>query len=72
MHVSIGKIKRVCETKLGLVSQCCLPKNVKTDTNIKYLENIALKINVKVHMYRYFATHFSMYCTAGIYNSILN
>uniref|UniRef100_A0A0E0K2F2 Piwi domain-containing protein n=1 Tax=Oryza punctata TaxID=4537 RepID=A0A0E0K2F2_ORYPU len=43
-----GKIKRVCETKLGLVSQCCLPKNVKTDTNIKYLENIALKINVKV------------------------
>lgn len=23
-------------------------------------------------MYRYFATHFSMYCTAGIYNSILN
>jgi eukaryotic translation initiation factor 2C len=43
-----GKIKRVCETKLGLVSQCCLPKKVKTDTNIKYLENIALKINVKV------------------------
>uniref|UniRef100_A0A0D9YUZ2 Piwi domain-containing protein n=1 Tax=Oryza glumipatula TaxID=40148 RepID=A0A0D9YUZ2_9ORYZ len=39
---------RVCETKLGLVSQCCLPKNVKTYTNIKYLENIALKINVKV------------------------
>ncbi|BAF09349.2 Os02g0616400 [Oryza sativa Japonica Group] len=44
-----GKIKRVCETKLGLVSQCCLPKNVKTDTNIKYLENIALKINVKTY-----------------------
>ncbi|XP_020266318.1 protein argonaute MEL1-like [Asparagus officinalis] len=40
-------IKRVCETELGLISQCCLSKHVKA-CNRKYLENVALKINVKV------------------------
>ncbi|KAJ1701044.1 hypothetical protein LUZ63_000823 [Rhynchospora breviuscula] len=44
---SYGKIKRVCETELGIVSQCCLPKNVLKG-NKQYLENVALKINVKV------------------------
>ncbi|KAF3330154.1 hypothetical protein FCM35_KLT05485 [Carex littledalei] len=44
---SYGKIKRVCETELGIVSQCCLPKNVMKG-NKQYLENVALKINVKV------------------------
>lgn len=43
----VGKIKRVCETELGIVSQCCLPKNVMKG-NKQYLENVALKINVKV------------------------
>ncbi|XP_060174066.1 protein argonaute 5 isoform X2 [Lycium barbarum] len=42
-----GTIKRVCETDLGIVSQCCLPKNVARP-NKQYLENLALKINVKV------------------------
>nr|WGH50461.1 argonaute 5 [Nicotiana benthamiana] len=42
-----GTIKRVCETDLGIVSQCCQPKNLSRP-NKQYLENLALKINVKV------------------------
>lgn len=44
---SYGTIKRVCETELGIVSQCCQPKNVAR-CNKQYLENVSLKINVKV------------------------
>ena len=42
-----GKIKRICETKLGIVSQCCKPANL-TRLSKLYFENVALKINVKV------------------------
>ncbi|XP_055830297.1 protein argonaute 5-like [Solanum dulcamara] len=42
-----GLIKRVCETDLGIVSQCCNPKNCGQANN-QYFENLALKINVKV------------------------
>ncbi|XP_010933336.1 protein argonaute MEL1 [Elaeis guineensis] len=42
-----GKVKRVCDTELGIVSQCCLPKHVSSRGNKQYLENVALKINVK-------------------------
>ncbi|XP_077252769.1 protein argonaute MEL1-like [Tasmannia lanceolata] len=47
---SYGMIKRICETELGIVSQCCLPKNAfnRRGDNKQYLENVALKINVKV------------------------
>ncbi|KAL8140371.1 hypothetical protein V2J09_006392 [Rumex salicifolius] len=41
-----GKIKRICETKLGIVSQCCRPKHLMKPSK-QYLENVALKINVK-------------------------
>ncbi|KAM5584348.1 hypothetical protein ABKV19_003957 [Rosa sericea] len=44
---SYGKIKRTCETELGIVSQCLEPQKVKR-WNTQYLENLALKINVKV------------------------
>ncbi|KAK1270095.1 Protein argonaute MEL1 [Acorus gramineus] len=44
---SYGKIKKICETELGIISQCCLPKNVRKG-NKQFLENVALKINVKV------------------------
>uniref|UniRef100_J3LTS6 Piwi domain-containing protein n=2 Tax=Oryza brachyantha TaxID=4533 RepID=J3LTS6_ORYBR len=44
---SYGKIKKVCETDLGIVSQCCLPRHASRP-NKQYLENVALKINVKV------------------------
>ncbi|KAJ0982367.1 hypothetical protein J5N97_010622 [Dioscorea zingiberensis] len=44
-----GKIKRICETELGIVSQCCSPKHVSRYKNIKkYLENAAQNINAKV------------------------
>lgn len=42
-----GDLKRICETDLGLVSQCCLTKHV-FKKNKQYLANVALKINVKV------------------------
>ncbi|RVW61731.1 Protein argonaute 1A [Vitis vinifera] len=42
-----GDLKRICETDLGLVSQCCLHKHVYRMSK-QYLANVALKINVKV------------------------
>lgn len=49
MFVHVGTIKRICETKLGIVSQCCQPKQALKSSK-QYLENVALKINVKVIM----------------------
>ncbi|GMH03924.1 hypothetical protein Nepgr_005763 [Nepenthes gracilis] len=42
-----GILKRICETQLGIVSQCCLTKHVYRMSK-QYLANVALKINVKV------------------------
>ncbi|KAL6509670.1 argonaute 1 [Orobanche gracilis] len=42
-----GELKRICETDLGTVSQCCLSKHVYRMSK-QYLANVALKINVKV------------------------
>jgi hypothetical protein len=42
-----GTLKRVCETEIGLVTQCCLAKHVQANKP-QYLANLALKINVKV------------------------
>ncbi|KAM5584344.1 protein argonaute 5 [Rosa sericea] len=44
---SYGPIKRICETELGIVSQCCNPKQAQKLSK-QYLENLSLKINVKV------------------------
>ncbi|KAI3899299.1 hypothetical protein MKW92_024320 [Papaver armeniacum] len=44
---SYGTIKRVCETELGIVSQCCQPKHA-FKVNSQYMENVSMKINVKV------------------------
>nr|KJB35174.1 hypothetical protein B456_006G103000 [Gossypium raimondii] len=44
---SYGKIKRICETELGIVSQCCKPAQASKFSN-QYFENVALKINAKV------------------------
>ncbi|XP_074576149.1 protein argonaute MEL1-like [Curcuma longa] len=41
-----GNIKRICETELGIVSQCCNPRQASR-RNKQYLENVSLKINVK-------------------------
>ncbi|KAL5983192.1 argonaute 1B [Asimina triloba] len=42
-----GDLKRICDTELGVVSQCCLSKHVFKMAK-QYLANVALKINVKV------------------------
>ncbi|VAI94080.1 unnamed protein product [Triticum turgidum subsp. durum] len=42
-----GDLKRVCEIDLGLISQCCLTKQV-FKMNKQILANLSLKINVKV------------------------
>ncbi|KAM1309947.1 hypothetical protein ACFX13_006725 [Malus domestica] len=44
---SYGMIKRICETELGIVSQCCQPR-AASKLSKQYLENLSLKINVKV------------------------
>lgn len=46
--VMAGELKRICETDLGLISQCCLTKHVCKTGKQQYLANVALKINVKV------------------------
>ena len=46
-YICAGDLKRICETDLGLVSQCCLTKHVYKMSK-QYLANVALKINVKV------------------------
>ncbi|XP_059663827.1 protein argonaute MEL1-like [Cornus florida] len=40
-------IKRICETKLGIVSQCCQPRKVLQGL-MQHLKSVVLKINVKV------------------------
>uniref|UniRef100_A0A0E0JW28 Piwi domain-containing protein n=1 Tax=Oryza punctata TaxID=4537 RepID=A0A0E0JW28_ORYPU len=42
-----GDVKRICETDIGLISQCCLAKHV-LKTNKWYLASVALKINAKM------------------------
>ncbi|KMT01790.1 hypothetical protein BVRB_9g210720 [Beta vulgaris subsp. vulgaris] len=42
-----GEIKRLCDTELGIVSQCC-QSNKAVELQWSYLRNLALKINVKI------------------------
>ncbi|KAF5736794.1 Stabilizer of iron transporter SufD / Polynucleotidyl transferase isoform 1 [Tripterygium wilfordii] len=42
-----GDLKRICETDLGLLTQCCLTKHVFKISK-QYLANVSLKINVKM------------------------
>ncbi|CAN1252733.1 Protein argonaute 5 [Linum perenne] len=44
---SYGTIKRICETELGIVTQCVQPKQA-SKLSKQYLENLSLKVNVKV------------------------
>ncbi|KAJ1294154.1 hypothetical protein BS78_01G124200 [Paspalum vaginatum] len=45
--VFYGRVKLLCETELGVMTQCCLPMKVQKGGQ-QYLRNLALKINVKV------------------------
>ncbi|XP_047334251.1 protein argonaute 10-like isoform X2 [Impatiens glandulifera] len=42
-----GDLKRICETELGIITQCCLTKHVFRISK-QYLANVSLKINVKM------------------------
>ncbi|XP_078172755.1 protein argonaute 1A-like [Carex rostrata] len=46
-NFKISNLKRICETDIGLVTQCCLTKHV-AKASPQYLANLALEINVKV------------------------
>ncbi|KAF8700757.1 hypothetical protein HU200_034113 [Digitaria exilis] len=41
-----GNIKRICETDIGIMSQCCLDRHV-TRAGPPYFANVAIKINAK-------------------------
>lgn len=47
VNQSLGTLKKICETDLGMISQCCLTKHVLKISK-QYLSNVSLKINVKV------------------------
>ncbi|KAJ8434376.1 hypothetical protein Cgig2_014223 [Carnegiea gigantea] len=72
--VYAAKIKKVCDTELGIVSQCCQPKKA-SKLSPQYLENVALKINVKhfricsaIKMVAYWHSHLK----AGGRNTVLS
>lgn len=44
-----GNIKRICETDIGIMSQCCLDRHV-TRAGPPYFANVAIKINAKVDL----------------------
>ncbi|CAI9096532.1 OLC1v1032703C1 [Oldenlandia corymbosa var. corymbosa] len=46
-HKGYADLKRIAETGIGIVSQCCLYTNL-AKLNSQFLANIALKINAKV------------------------
>ncbi|KAG8383067.1 hypothetical protein BUALT_Bualt05G0146100 [Buddleja alternifolia] len=57
-HKGYADLKRIAETSIGVVSQCCLYINLAKPSS-QYLANVALKINAKVGG-----------CTVALYNSL--
>ncbi|XVE85807.1 hypothetical protein DITRI_Ditri17bG0121100 [Diplodiscus trichospermus] len=57
-HKGYADLKRIAETSVGVVSQCCLYLNLGKLTS-QFLANLALKINAKVGG-----------CTVALYNSL--
>ncbi|XP_010551411.1 PREDICTED: protein argonaute 7 [Tarenaya hassleriana] len=56
-HKGYGDLKRIAETNVGVVTQCCLYPNI-TKLNSQFLANLALKINTKIGG-----------CTVALFNS---
>lgn len=57
-HKGYADLKRIAETSVGVVSQCCLYPNLEKLSS-QFLANLALKINAKVGG-----------CTVALYNSL--
>lgn len=57
-HKGYADLKRIAETNVGVVSQCCLYQNL-AKLSSQFLANLALKINAKVGG-----------CTVALYNSL--
>ncbi|KAJ9705630.1 hypothetical protein PVL29_003615 [Vitis rotundifolia] len=57
-HKGYADLKRIAETSIGVVSQCCLYQNLGKSSS-QFLANLALKINAKVGG-----------CTVALYNSL--
>ncbi|KAF4396364.1 protein argonaute 7-like [Cannabis sativa] len=57
-HKGYADLKRIAETSVGFVSQCCLYQNL-SKPNSQFLANLALKINAKIGG-----------CTTALYNSL--
>ncbi|KAJ7953861.1 Argonaute family protein [Quillaja saponaria] len=57
-HKGYGDLKRIAETRVGVLSQCCLYPNLSKFSS-QFLANLALKINAKVGG-----------CTVALYNSL--
>ncbi|KAG6398870.1 hypothetical protein SASPL_140341 [Salvia splendens] len=57
-HKGYADLKRIAETSIGVLSQCCLYSNLGRPSS-QFLANIALKINAKVGG-----------CTVALYNSL--
>ncbi|CAN0896502.1 Protein argonaute 7 [Linum grandiflorum] len=57
-HKGYADLKRIAETSVGVVTQCCLYTNL-AKLSSQFLANIALKINAKVGG-----------CTVALYNSL--
>lgn len=57
-HKGYADLKRIAETSIGIVSQCCLYLNLGKPSS-QFLANLALKINAKVGG-----------CTVALYNSL--
>ena len=57
-HKGYADLKRIAETSIGVVSQCCLYQNLG-NLSSQFLANLALKINAKVGG-----------CTVALYNSL--
>nr|AZZ70070.1 argonaute 7 [Erythranthe lewisii] len=57
-HKGYADLKRIAETSIGIVSQCCLYSNLEMMSS-QFLANLALKINAKIGG-----------CTVALYNTL--
>ena len=53
----VGEIKRICDTVLGVASQCLLSKHLQGGNKRQYCVNVALKLNVKLGGVNSFLAH---------------